>query len=327
MDSGHRLKLTIYAVVGLLGSVATYFASFDIFAIMFRGQGVLATISFVYFFLFLTIIFIIWAYRTFETIRKEKYANIASDVHQINHLIRNFISKYSDSDQSPATAREYTDHLRAMRDDLKDVCDRIANLFSMITSTSCRCAIKSFYNIGDNLYLYALCRDRKSNNAVFELDLRRRRENHDPLLANNAFARVSRGENGRWHFMSANVQTESNAHFTSISAYQNLVENRRPQRFLERLFENSPGLPYKALMACAVRQGPIDGIGDNRSELRGIVLVDSESRGVFVERWDIQLLFSFADALYHPLTIYRETEETAAAAGASLQPRENGLQG
>jgi hypothetical protein len=40
----------------------------------------------------------------------------------------------------------------------------------------------------------------------------------------------------------------------------------------------------------------------------GFLSVDSESREVFEERWDVEILFAVADALYHPLRSYLDAQ-------------------
>ncbi|KEO56662.1 hypothetical protein SMB34_18795 [Thalassospira permensis NBRC 106175] len=37
------------------------------------------------------------------------------------------------------------------------------------------------------------------------------------------------------------------------------------------------------------------------SEVLGFLTVDSESRGVFIEKWDTQIVFAVADAIFTPL--------------------------
>jgi hypothetical protein len=50
----------------------------------------------------------------------------------------------------------------------------------------------------------------------------------------------------------------------------------------------------------------------------GFLTVDSESRNVFVERWDVQIAFAAADALYHPLRQLIAAQNRAAEAGVDL---------
>lgn len=40
----------------------------------------------------------------------------------------------------------------------------------------------------------------------------------------------------------------------------------------------------------------------------GFLTVDSESRGVFEERWDVQLMLAVADALYTPVRAYLDAQ-------------------
>jgi hypothetical protein len=50
----------------------------------------------------------------------------------------------------------------------------------------------------------------------------------------------------------------------------------------------------------------------------GFLTIDSESRGVFVDRWDVQIAFAMADALFHPLRRFVIAQNNAAQAGVDF---------
>ena len=47
------------------------------------------------------------------------------------------------------------------------------------------------------------------------------------------------------------------------------------------------------------------------AEVLGFLTVDSESRNVFEERWDVQIMFAVADALYGPIRGYIDAQNRA----------------
>lgn len=73
-----------------------------------------------------------------------------------------------------------------------------------------------------------------------------------------------------------------------------------PKRRFRRTTENWP-LPYRSTIACTICQSPGPFVSTPKTVVLGFVTVDSESRGVFSERWDVPLVAALANALYHPL--------------------------
>ncbi|HEY4940569.1 MAG TPA: hypothetical protein VII56_04020 [Rhizomicrobium sp.] len=323
-DKGHRFRLAINYGVAVLGVVATYFSSFSIFPELWKQDtGLLARISLIYFFVFLVVMFLIWAWRIYETIKKEKYANVTDEIHQINHHVRNFISRYSDASSADnRSADEYELLIRAMRNDFTLILDRICILFSVITGTRCRAALKSFYSVQDVLYTYTLCRDQKSKDNHLALDLKRREINHDALLNNSEFSRMSDERATSWYFFSNNLTKDKNFHSTSLSAYDRKqgLNTYTPSRFAQLFEAPRWSLPYKSTVTCAIRHPATDDTKYKNPQLLGFLAIDSESRGVFNAEWDVNLLFSFADALFHPLNLYNTVERIGARAGATLRP-------
>ena len=70
-------------------------------------------------------------------------------------------------------------------------------------------------------------------------------------------------------------------------------------------------LPYRSTLTCAIRHHAILGLLE-QPEAVGFLCVDSESRNVFEKRWDVELCFSIADALFHPIDQLIKTMASAA---------------
>jgi hypothetical protein len=52
---------------------------------------------------------------------------------------------------------------------------------------------------------------------------------------------------------------------------------------------------------------------DIHPEVLGFLTIDSESRNVFEERWDSQIMFAVADALYPAIRAYLAAQNTPKA--------------
>jgi hypothetical protein len=91
-----------------------------------------------------------------------------------------------------------------------------------------------------------------------------------------------------------------------------------PAGFFQRIRGNKWPLPYKSTMTCAIRQGTFDRADDVEQLVLGFLTIDSESRGVFVDRWDVQIAFAMADALFHPLRRFVIAQNNAAQAGVDF---------
>lgn len=180
------------------------------------------------------------------------------------------------------------------------ILDHFNGIFTSITETRCRSCIKLLYTT-DQMYVYTLARDQGSHQSCSQLDTKRVRGNHDPLKDNPQFARLFSDAEDVWHFISNDLTKDHAFHSTSMSAYK----PERAHRFPAML--GAWPLPYRSAITAAIRQGPFD-LCHERSEVLGFLSVDSESRGVFEERWDVEILFAVADALYHPLRSYLDAQ-------------------
>jgi hypothetical protein len=257
------------------------------------------------------------AYRQYITIRKEKYANITSIIHQLFHQLRDlhtYILFHEPRGRSPQEYGPYIGNCKMM---FGRIMDQLNNVFSSITSTHCRASIKCLYG-ANPIYVYTLARDQGSRQKCLAIDNRRVRDNHDPLSDNLQFARLFSENEEVWHFISNDLTCDENFRVTSITAYSPEYATKAPAlpnrwNLLARFRRAWPTwpLPYKSTIACVIRQGPFDLDQRFPSEVLGFLTIDSESRGVFEERWDVQIMFAVADALYHPLRAFLDAQNRA----------------
>ncbi len=320
---GQRLKNAIALLIGVIGVVTAFFSSFDIFNRLVSNTEIIGIIAIAYILLLSVVILSAFIVRHFQTSRKEKYANIAKEVHHVHHLIRNFHTFYVRNQPAPGDSRTAHDTFIAnCRKQLIEILDHIAIIFRSLTSTSCRAAIKAFYEFNNEFYLHTLCRDSRSMEACMELDNWRVSRNHDPLRNNTKFERIFDPNNHQWHFMSNNIPNEKNFSFTSRTAYQRDYGVTVVSRGLfDRLFKDDWKVPYRSAITCAIRQGAFQLCPNFQQKVNGFLTIDSESRNVFVEQWDVDLMFSFADPLFHVLERVFNAQDAAIKAGVDLTPQ------
>jgi hypothetical protein len=190
------------------------------------------------------------------------------------------------------------------------ILDQLNNVFTSITSTHCRTSIKLTYTGSDNkLYVYTLTRDQASRQRCLEMDKRRAAENHDPLDKNIQFARLLSAQEDVWSYSCNDLTKEESFQATSLTAYDPSYATKAPTR--SRWRRKSWPLPYRSTIACVIRQGPFDMAEHIPAEVLGFLTVDSESRNVFEERWDVQIMLAVADALYGPIRGYINAQNRA----------------
>lgn len=256
---------------------------------------------------------ILAAYRQWVTIRKERYANITPLLHQLLHQIRDLNTFIHTNEPKDGTGREYESFIKDCRIIFGRILDQLNNVFTSLTSTHCRTAIKLTYTRDDKLYVYTLTRDQGSRQKCLSLDNKRVEKNHDPLDENVQFAKLFNNNEEVWHYISNDLTCDDNFRATSVTAYDPEYAKRAPttKGRWSMPWKRPWPLPYKSTIACVIRQGPFDANQNIRAEVLGFLTVDSESRSVFEERWDVQIMYAVADALYGPVRGYLDAQNRA----------------
>jgi hypothetical protein len=252
--------------------------------------------------------------REWFTSRKEKYANITNYLQQANQIARELHTYIQEQQPAANAPRNQQDaFFEVCKSKLGQVLDQVNLVFVSITGTNCRTSIKLTYAVGNETYYYTLARDQGSLQKCLETDNKRVRENHDPLKKNRQFLLLFDDTNNVWRYFSNNLMKDNNFTSTSFSAYDSTwgETGSSPKRWTLRGRKEEWPLPYRSTIACAIRHGPAPFVAAKKSIVLGFITVDSESRGVFEERWDVPIMFAIADAIYHPLKTYLEIQNRA----------------
>ncbi|EEE45487.1 hypothetical protein [Roseibium alexandrii] len=303
-----RLARFIGWVFGFAGIIATYISGWSLLEIFVGEQNAVSVWPTIYV-LFLTLIIILFAiFRQLQTMRKEKYANITGYLHSISHQLRD-LETYIDEwgPKEHASIDQYEMFLEHVREKFCSILDQMSVTFTSLTGTRCRSCIKLIYSLVSDdgeqkLYFYTFQRDTASARSLHDHDQKRITANHDPHEKNPQFAAICDDASpDRWHFFSNDLLKEDNFKTTSMTAYDSQYGNRWKYSIFNFLNGRGWPLPYKSCLTCVIRQGPTVS-GQVRPEtVIGFLSVDSESRNVFKETWDKEIVFSVADALYWPL--------------------------
>lgn len=250
-------------------------------------------------------------FREFQLARRGRYANIGGALHGIQHTIRD-LNTFLDtnlSDPNKLTSRE-TQLVRAkVRERLVHVLDNVRSVFEIVTSASCRACIKTF-EVGDDgeLYVVTLTRDENSNTLCRELDRRRAESRNDPLSENPYFKTIVLDHNPVEPAILVNDLTKADGfETTSIKAYA--PGSERVLSSGRRTVGQKWPLPYRSALSYAIRQPESEELVEQGKGAIGIISVDCLSRNVFSDRWDIPLISSVADSLFHVLFKYIDLQE------------------
>lgn len=307
-----RIRRFIGWFFGVVGIVAAYLSGWDIISHFWAGQSNLSFLANIYIFVITGIVIIFCSFRVYQTIKKEKYANITPLLHQSMHAIKELQTYLlEEMPREDAEDQAINNYLKLAKGKVVQCLDNVADIFRVTTSTHCRSCIKMMYPLegnGDQIFVYTYARDGAASSRCLDTDRRRIRENHDPLLENYRFAELFDPNRHKWYYFCNNLAKDSEFRTTSVTAYQPDTKLKVGHGLFHSSFSRWP-LPYRSTITCVIRQGQFDLLDNRQSEVIGFICVDSESRGVFEERWDVNLLFSIADALYHPLKLINEQEQ------------------
>jgi len=306
-----RVKAYAGWIAGCIGAILAYLAGFDLLSRYISSQDGLHLAANVYIVILSFSIVVLAAWRQWITIRKEKYANITPLLHAVHHEIRDLNTFIHLNEPKDGSKREYERFMNDCKVQFGRVLDQLKNVFGTLTSTHCRASIKMTYEKNDRVFIYTLTRDQGSKQQCFLRDNQRLDADHDPLEENPQFARLFNGKILVWHYICNDLTSDNSFRCTSMSAYDPEYATRAPRSRWARFWNLSWPLPYKSTLACVIRQGQFDLNQQIQPEVLGFLTVDSESRGVFQERWDAQLMFSVADALYGPVRGYIAAQNRA----------------
>lgn len=306
-------------LIGLIGIVLALLSSWDLFERFVSDQTVLSVMANGFILFVVSVVLIALITRQYQTIRKEKYANISPLVHKAVHAARDAHTYLlENAPAEDADQQAYEAYLSHAKIKLGQSLDRLVEIFMVITSTRCRASIKLMYEANDELYFYTYLRDQNSAESCRARDKQRIRDNHDPLNKNLRFAQLFSDSENHWHYISNNLAKDKSFRTTSMTAYSPELETKINSGLNGFSLFNWP-LPYRSTISCVIRQGPFDFMEERSSEVLGFLTVDSESRGVFAEKWDVEIVFVIADAIFQPLKLINEEVNKAASRGIVIR--------
>jgi hypothetical protein len=238
-------------------------------------------------------------FRELSRIRKEKFANIMNDLHSISHIVRDQHTILDAMAQQ--NVEEFTLHAYLIKQNTQQCLNHFASIFSILTGTKCRAAIKLIEPGNDPLrpVVYTFKRDSDSMRFSKADDEDRRTKGVDFLDANTDFKSVFGKTGSRW-FFSNDLTTRSN-YLNSrdeklsgrhLTFFESLLNWSKPQQW---------ALPYSSGIVWPIRQRPIDGLSQAETSFVGFLTIDGSHRRVFDERFDVYIGASVADSFYSML--------------------------
>lgn len=265
----------------------------------------LTLFSVAYLFVGLTVALVFAVVKILRSIRKERYANIAGQIHRVMHNIRNLLN-YMDQNNEGMRDRpdDFGPYSNMVQDMFVGILTDISGLFTAITGTICRVCIKTIsFDADGRPFVVTMARDKSSQKKWSRKDRDRANDFRDRLEENSEFLRMMKldhGTEGEWCFACNDIKQNYKFRSSSFKAY-----DPNYQWTTSVKGERYP-LPYRSTVCGAIGQAPTDEVTTpgNRPLMVGFLSVDSESVGAFREPMDIDLIYAFADALFQPVRRY-----------------------
>jgi hypothetical protein len=190
---------------------------------------------------------------------------------------------------------------KSVRGELEYLLDCVAEIFGIISGTTCRTAIKVIHVRSDKIYVYTLTRDKRSNRTNRSRDQERFDHLRDSLEANEDFHSIFT-ETARYFFEGDLTRRINylNSSFPSAGGQW------RGTNWLHRTLFPGWGwpLPYRSTMVFPIQQTESETFAFDPPGCIGFLAIDGRFRHQFRARFDAPLGMSVADALFSPLYRY-----------------------
>lgn len=246
-------------------------------------------------------LFLLWSvYREYKIARKEKYANISNILQSISMRVQDLsfylLRSIDDRGNSPEEL------IVTVTERLGVILDDVVGLFSMLTGTHCRAAIKVVNSDGSRVWAHALTRDQRSAQQNAQSDKDRNNRQYDIIGDNEDFDLLfDPKRDDRGYYFNNNLSARP-YRSTSISYRREQAGSHAWNPSDEEKWV----LDYRSAIVWPIRRLP-NRSGEERL-CYGFLAVDSESRNVFERRWDTSIGASIAHQLFIPLFLYFELE-------------------
>ncbi|WP_156092604.1 hypothetical protein [Rhodovibrio salinarum] len=230
-------------------------------------------------------------------LKRRRVANTVNEQRAASETLRD-LSTYLDNvltDHHEGRSLSYREQDWAV-EEFCGLLDYYSRMFSTITSTRCRATIKLIFVENHELYVYALARDKISSHEMSTRDERRLELRHDRLEDNEDFKKLFLPD-----------FADSGFYLNNYLPYMNSYESSSLTFWQEIEGDNSEWpLPYRSTVVWPIRQDQRRSIGEDESLCIGFLAVDSDSTGVFDQRWTVPIGKTLANSLYHVLLLYNE---------------------
>lgn len=245
--------------------------------------------------------FVIWSiHREYKIARKEKYANISRIMSAVSNQSKELSLKLTNalnSDVSPSP-----ELLMGAVDVISHILDDVVGIFSLLTGTRCRAALKVIGRDEGQVWAHALARDRMSAANCAHSDKDRNERKFDLIEQNIDFEILYDDKKDDVGYYFNNNMLKSEYYSTSLRYHQ--------ESSTSHVWKSADGkdwpLPYRSAIVWPIRQDVNSTVSPRL--FYGFLAVDSESRGVFEERWDSAIGNTIAHQLFLPLHLYHKLE-------------------
>jgi hypothetical protein len=249
----------------------------------------------------LILLILILAVHEIWSSRKQKYANITKHLHHCLHISRDIVSYLHEIDTSRMDENDKKRVFKEVIKELVSMLDSLSTIYSLLTGTRCRASIKSIYSDGDCLYVRSLARDKMSYTEHYNSDKKRYEDKKDNIKDNEDFDILFSNEiPGKNYFFCNNLPERRNYKSSSYSIFGK-PENEIDLR--EKIFCHGWTLPYRSTIVWPIQQKENGELHFQEQRCIGFLAVDSESRRVFRERWDVWIGAGIADTIFHPINL------------------------
>lgn len=216
--------------------------------------------------------------------RKARYAEATTCLHQAIHEIRDAGTylKHCNLGTQKYELAEFKSHLQR-------VLEASVRAYTIVTGTNCRAAIKLLGGTS-NLHVKTLSRDSASSQSCRDKD---KNEGSKHLVVKNSDYNLILN-NGRNYFFCNDIMSSNDYINSSKPEYQ-------------------VNLPYSSVIVLPIRSTNIQMSEGEADKYRclGFLAVDSSSRNVFIEKYDIQMGAIVADALYPIMDLWAHVHESS----------------
>jgi len=263
----------------------------------------------------LSLIFLVYFAISYS--RKAKYAEISSNLHEVQHAIRDAHNKIREklisqlhpqnTGTSSSPNNKIEDIKAIAKHDLIAILSQVVAIFTITSSVNCRASIKLIGKIKDdagakdsggidNLCVLTLARDNTSGHQCSKKDEEeeKNRGNHS-VQENTDYTLLIQGK--LRYFFSGDISGYQNY----LNSSKDYWERHRPLNMwignkLPFLRSHTIGsvYPYASVMTLPIRK-------EHSEAPLGFLCIDSMSKNCFNERYDIHLAASISDSIAHLL--------------------------